>query len=408
MIRFHVLVLFFSFFYVSQSFAAKVVFYLNFEGETHHHHEHSHKGSGFKVETVGIGNKTISLKRSFAPEETKKQFFIGIVDVPAGAYGSISLNGKSYTLSPSLSLKDNSVKAVFIKMKDENVQVFPQNILSVSKKQFFSIPSLDALGVIDEDSGFIVGFIGFPHSPYGLTVLDGKIYTGFENGQIAEVNTENGFWSGAVSIADVSLENRFLSSDRKIYIPEKGQNTICYFCPETGARFVVSTDGRIKDAFYIKKTGYLLVATENPSSVYLLSGGSGKIISTVSFPGDIVSVTGDDRFVYAADKEGKAIYRYSFNQKSIESFPVFESPLIVRSFEDFLFLASKSNLVVLNKATVSPYVVFNIRDVKEMSLSSDGRKVFVFTGKNTYYVINLDSLYVEASGDTPGLVFQAD
>jgi len=406
--RMFLLFLVVPFFFLKPALAAKVVFYLNFEGNSYHHNHGEYGKNSFKVETLKIGGKEVSINKDFSPSETKKQFFLNVIEVPSGVYDKIGLNGKVYILSSPLSLKENSVKAVFFKLHEGQIQVFPQKLLSVSKKQFFSVPSINALGVIDEDSGFVSGFIGLQSAPYGVAAFGDKVYTGLENGQLVELDRESGFVSNIISLTSVSLENKLLHSDRKIYVPEKNNNIVYYFCPETGARFTVSLTGKVKDGYYMEKTGYLSVLTKTPDTVYLLSGGSGKIISSVSIPGDAVSVTGDENAVYVADRKGKTIYRYNLTSKSLEGFPLYEEPLIIRNFGDFLFLASKGNLLVLNKMGLTPYVIFNIKNVREMSFSQDKRKVFVFTEDKNYFVINLDSLYVEFSGDTPDQIFQAD
>ncbi len=399
----------FSIFFVSPVFAAKIVFYLNFnENIYHHNEEHNYEKEGFEIKTFGIGNKAISLNKVFSPEETQKQFFVGIVDVPPGVYSSVNLNGKTFTLPSSISLKKYSVKAVFIKVSDKGVQVFSQNLLSVSRKQFFSLPLLKALGVIDEDTGLISGFIGFSSSPFGISLIDSHLYAGLGNGQIVDIDIGKGFLYGAVSATSVSLKNKFFHSILKIYVPEKYKSSVFYFCPETGARFIVPLSGRISDAYYSEATGSLVVGTVSPDRAYILSGGSGKVVDSISFPGEVTSVTADEKALYVADKDGKVIYRYNYISKSIEVFPVYSKPLLIRNFGGFIFLSSLDNLLVLNKGSISPYVIFNIRDVREISGSKDGKKIFVFTGDKKYYVINLDSLYVELAGNLPENVFQAN
>ncbi|WP_297444849.1 hypothetical protein [Desulfurobacterium sp.] len=357
-----------------------------------------------KIGSISIENKTLTLNKTFNPTETQKQFLLGTFHLK-GKIHSIKMNDKIYTLVSALNIKDNSVKAVFIKATKNGIYVAPQNLLSVKDKVLFSIPDKNAVGVIDGDSGLVAGFIGFNEKPSGIGMIGDRIYVGFKGLPIVSVlSMENGFPVSDISIPGAgSAEIESLKGN--LYILSASRQNLFIYDTLSGTLNSIHFHRKVSDFFINNATNSILTADGGTGNINIFSLINGRLTGTVTIPGNIVSVCGDRENIYAADSFTSSIIKYSLLSKTSDSEDLPEEPLKLRISEHLLFVTTPSKVIALDTFSLNPYLAFNINKSSEILIGND--KLFIFSKTGKYFIINKSSLSVETVGDIPGAVFQA-
>ncbi|WP_456395225.1 hypothetical protein [Desulfurobacterium sp.] len=355
------------------------------------------------LKTININNQTITINKIYKPVEKQKQFLVTRINV-SGRVSSININGKKYILPKTINFRENPSQALFIKVNKKKLYVENQQLLNINRKVVFTIPPLNTIGVIDKDTGLIAGFIGTQNTPTGISINNNKIFVGYQNIPVISVlSLENGFHTSDIPISGDGTY-RIEISKNKLFILSSNKKRLTIYDINSGTTSSIIFPRKISDFFINYATGTILTVNSDTGNINMFSMTNGNHIGTVIIPGNIVSVCGDEKNIYAADDFTKTIIKYSLISRTSDTEELMDTPLKIRNFNNLIFTITYSNLIAFDMFSLNPYATFNIKNISELVFTGD--KIFVFSKSGKYFVIDSSSLYTETKGDIPGAVME--